>query len=168
MNATTGRRNGPAQATEAVYVAPDDVSGEAITKSLQALLPTRPLPLPRHRFTVLDTFDGRVRRSGAYLTREGENGVSRVAWQSCSGGSALATHLKQPVCFAWDFPDGPLQQLLTSVIGPRRLLAQADAEEYGSLLEVLDDGGKTWHASGLRRAKRGCRRRPRSGGQCPP
>ena len=40
-------------------------------------------------------------------------------------------------------PDGPLQRLLASVVGVRRLLAQAEAEEYGSLLEVLDDRGKT-------------------------
>ena len=45
--------------------------------------------------------------------------------------------------FAWDLPDGPLQQALAPVIGVRRLLAQADAEEHGSLLDVLDDRGKT-------------------------
>jgi CHAD domain-containing protein len=51
--------------------------------------------------------------------------------------------LQQPVSFAWDLPDCQLRQRLTSVIGPRRLLAQADAEEFGSLLEVLDNRGKT-------------------------
>ena len=45
--------------------------------------------------------------------------------------------------FAWDLPDGPLQQALAPVIGVRRLLAQADAEEYGSLLDILDDRNKT-------------------------
>ena len=45
--------------------------------------------------------------------------------------------------FAWDLPDGPLQRALAPVIGVRRLLAQADAEEYGSLLEILDDRDKT-------------------------
>ena len=133
-------RNDTTPATESVYVAPGHASGDAIARSLQALLPTRHHPIPRRRFTVLDTFDGRVRRSRAYLTRDGENGV---AWLSHGGVSQLAMQLKEPVSFAWDFPDGPLQQLVASVVGPRRLLAQAEGEECGSMLEILDDRGKT-------------------------
>ena len=140
MSTTAGRRNDTTPATESVYVAPGRVSSDTITRSLQALLPTRHHPISRHRFTVLDTFDGRVRRSRAYLTRDGENGV---AWLSHGGVSQLAMRLKEPVSFAWDFPDGPLQQLVASVIGPRRLLAQAEGEECGSLLEILDDRSKT-------------------------
>ena len=51
--------NGATPATESVYIVRGDVSPEAITRSLQALLPTRHRPIARHRFTVLDTFDGR-------------------------------------------------------------------------------------------------------------
>jgi CHAD domain-containing protein len=65
-----------------------------------------------------------------------------VAWQS-RGGRHLTLRLEQPLSFAWDLPEGPLQQVLAPVIGVRRLLAQADAEEYGSLLEVVDDRDKT-------------------------
>jgi CHAD domain-containing protein len=135
-------KNGAAATTEAVYVVPGEVSGEAITRSLQALLPTRHHAIARHRFTVLDTFDERVRRAGACLTRGGD-GNATVAWQTRGSGRQLKVRLKQPASFAWDFPAGPLQQTLASVIGPRRLLEQADAEEHGSLLEVLDDVGKT-------------------------
>jgi CHAD domain-containing protein len=135
-------KNGAASATESVYVAPGETSGEAITRSLQALLPTRHRSIARHRFTVLDTFDERVRRAGARLTRGGDDD-STVAWQTRGSGSHLKIRLKQPASFAWEFPTGRLQQTLASVIGPRRLLEQADAEEYGSLLEVLDDRGKT-------------------------
>jgi len=131
-----------ALATESVFVVPGEVSGEAITRSLQALLPTRHHPIAQHRFTVLDTFDERVRRAGARLTRGGDDGAT-VAWQKRGSGSHLKVRLKQPASFAWEFPTGPLQQTLASVIGPRRLLEQADAEEYGSLLEVLDDRRKT-------------------------
>jgi CHAD domain-containing protein len=134
--------HGASAVTESVYVVPGEVSAEAITRSLQALLPTRHQPIARHRFTVLDTFDGRIRRSGARLTRGAVNGTSTVAWQT-RGGSHLTIRLKQPVSFAWDFPDGPLRQALTSVIGARRLLAQTDAEQYGSLLEILDRRDKT-------------------------
>ena len=133
----------PSSASESVYVVRGELSPEAITRSLQAVLPTRHRPIVRHRFTVLDTFDGRVRRAGARLTRGGASGTAAVAWQPRGGGSHLTVRLKQPVSFAWDLPDGPLQKVLAPVIGVRRLLEQADAEEYGSLLEILDDRKKT-------------------------
>ena len=129
--------------TESAYVVRGDVSPEAIARSLQAVLPARHHPIVRHRFTVLDTFDGRVRRAGARLTRAGVNGSSAMVWQPLSGGRHLTVTLKQPVSFAWDLPDGPLQQTLAPVIGVRRLLEQADAETFGSLLEILDDRNKT-------------------------
>ena len=140
MSATAGWRHDTSPAAESVYVVSGQASGDVITRSLQALLPTRHQPIARHRFTVLDTFDGRVRRSRSYLTRDSENAV---AWLSHGGISQLALQLKEPVSFAWDFPEGPLQQRVASVIGPRRLLAQAEGEECGSLLEILDDRNKT-------------------------
>jgi CHAD domain-containing protein len=133
----------PSTASESVYLVRGEVSPEAITRSLQALFPTRHRPIVRHRFTLLDTFDGRVRRAGARLTRGGINGTSTVAWQPRGGGSHLAVQLNEPLSFAWDLPEGPLQQALTPVTGVRRLLAQADVEEFGSLLEILDDRAKT-------------------------
>jgi CHAD domain-containing protein len=134
--------NNPA-ATESVYVVRDEVSPDAIRRSLQALLPTRHQPIAPHQFAVLDTFDGRVRRAGGRLTRTGVNGTSMLAWQPRGGRGQLAVRLQQPVSFAWDLPDGPLRQVLTPVIGVRRLFAQADAEAHGSLLDILDDRGKT-------------------------
>jgi CHAD domain-containing protein len=130
-------------ATECAYVVRGDVSPEAITRSLQTLLPARHRQIVRRRFTVLDTFDGRVRRTGTRLTRGGTNSASTVAWESGYGESHLTVRLKRPVCFAWDLPESPLQHKLARVIGVRRLLAQAHAEQYGSLLEILDDRGKT-------------------------
>ena len=140
MAAVGSRRS---TAAESEYVVRGEVSPEAITRSLQAFLPTRHRPIVRHRFTVLDTFDGRVRRAGGRLTRGGVNGESAVAWRPGGGGRHLAVQLNRPVSFAWDLPDGPLQRALAPLIGVRRLLAQADAEEYGSLLEILDDRDKT-------------------------
>src|SRR5262249_61189533 len=97
----------------------------------------------RNGFPALDRFDGGFRRAAAGLTRSEARGPTTVAWRPRGGGPCLATRLNQPVSFAWDLPDGPLKQVLAPVIGPRRLLPQADAEEYGSLLEILDDRGKT-------------------------
>jgi CHAD domain-containing protein len=125
-----------------VYLVSSDVSRAAITDSLRALLHTRHRPIGRHRFTVLDTFDGRVRRAGARLTRTGD-GAETVAWQPRGGRPSLAVRLKQPVNFAWDLPAGPLHDELAHVIGVRRLLPQADAEEQGLLLDILDERRKT-------------------------
>ncbi len=132
----------PSTVTESTYVVRGEVSAETMTSSLQALLPTRLHRIVRHRFTVLDTFDGRVRRAGTRLTRTGINGTSTIAWQR-RGGYRLTARSKQPINFAWDLPDGPLQQVLAPVVGVRRLLAQAEAEEHGSVLDVLDERGKT-------------------------
>jgi len=127
---------------ESVYVLPHEISAEAVAESLQALLRSRHHPIARHRFTALDTFDGRVRRARALLTRGSLNGASAVAWHPRGGRDQLAVGLKEPVSFAWDLPEGPLQRGVASVIGPRRLLDQADAEEQGAVLEMLDDRGK--------------------------
>ncbi len=131
-------------AAESAYVARGDVSLDAIRSSLQALLETRHHPIVRQRVTLLDTFDGRIRRAGARLTRGGSPGSSMVAWCSRRGGSQLLTvRPKRAVGFVWDLPDGPLQQVLAPVIGVRRLLVQAEAELHGSLLEILDNRSKT-------------------------
>jgi len=51
--------------------------------------------------------------------------------------------LTQPANFAWECPEGPLQRVLESTVGVRRLLDQIDAETSGELLAVLDERGKT-------------------------
>ena len=143
------------RATQSAYVVRGDASPDAITMSLQALLPTRHRPIVRQRLTLLDTFDGRVRRAGARVTQRGVNGTSTLGWQTRRGGSLVTARVKHTVSFAGDRPEGPLQQVLAPVIGVRRLLAQADAEEHGALLEILDDRGKTiarlWIESGRAR-----------------
>ena len=128
---------------ESVYVVSGDASREAITSSLRALLRTRHHAIPRHRFTMLDTFDGRVRQAGARLTRTDTDGVSVIAWQPRDGRAPLTASVTEPVSFAWDLPDGPLQAALSPVIGVRRLLPKADAEEQGLELDILDDRHKT-------------------------
>lgn len=133
----------PLTAIESEYVLAGEASVDTITRSLQALFPTRHHRIVRHRFTLLDTFDSRVQRAGARLTSARTRDSSVLAWQAHGGGSRLAVQLKRPVGFAWDLPDGPLQEVLAPVIGVRRLLAQADTESSGSLLEVLDDRRKT-------------------------
>src|SRR5262249_47257389 len=128
---------------ESVYLVRDDASRTGITNSLRALLRTRHHPIGRHRFTMLDTFDSRVRRAGARLTRTGVDGGATVAWRRRGGGGSFAGRLTEPVNFAGDLPAGALHDELAPVIGVRRLLPQADAEEHGSLLEILDERRKT-------------------------
>ena len=128
---------------ESTYVVSGEVSAQTITRSLQALLPTRHRAIGRQRFTLLDTVDGRVCRAGGRLTHSAVGGQSVFSWKASGRGSELAVRLPQPASFAWDFPDGALYRALASVVGPRRLLPQAEAEECGSILDVLDDRGKT-------------------------
>lgn len=128
---------------ESTYVVRGDLSPDAITRSLQALLPTRLHTIRKRRLTVLDTFDGRLRRAGARLTRrEGREAIT-VACQRRGGGAVLTLKLSEPVSFAWDFPEGPLQRALAPVIGVRRLLVQVHTETFGYLLDVLDNRNKT-------------------------
>ncbi|HKW03277.1 MAG TPA: CHAD domain-containing protein, partial [Vicinamibacterales bacterium] len=128
---------------ESVYLVRGDASPAAITNSLRALLRTRHHAIGRRRFTVLDTFDGRVRRAGARLIRTGGDGDTTVGWRPRGGLAPLNVRLTQPVHFAWDLPAGRLHDEIAPVIGVRRLLPQADAEEHGSLLDILDDRRKT-------------------------
>src|SRR4029453_14359073 len=103
------------------FVVRGEVSPDTIRRSLEALLPTRHRRIGRRRFTVLDTFDGRIRRSGTPPTRGGRDGSATVVWEPRGAAPHLSVRLKQPASFAWDFPDGPLQQELAPVIGVRRL-----------------------------------------------
>jgi len=130
------------KARECTYIVGGQVPPDAIACSLQALLSTRHHPIPRRQFTVVDTFDGRLRRAGARLTRSGVTGHSTMVWQA-RGYGEMKIPVKGSVSFAWDVPPGPLEQAIAPVIGVRRLLAQADVETSGSLLEMLDDRGKT-------------------------
>src|SRR5262249_8963276 len=127
---------------ESAYVVPGELSTEAITKNLLTLLPTRSRSIAKHRFTVLDTFDGRVRQAGASLTRVGADSAPTMKWQTRAGSDRFTIRMARPVSFAWDLPTGPLREEVASIVGPRRLLAQAEAEEQGTLLEMIDDHGK--------------------------
>lgn len=126
---------------ESAFVVPGELTTEAIVQSLVTVLPARLRSVPRHRFIVLDTFDGRVRQAGACLTRAGADRASTVRWQTLAGSDRFAIRTTRPVSFAWDLPDGPLKEEAAPIVGPRRLLAQAEAEEQGSVLEMLDDRG---------------------------
>src|SRR5262245_23706321 len=127
---------------ESAYVVPGELSTEAITRNLLTLLPTRRRSIAKHRFIVLDTFDGRVRQAGASLTRAGVDSAPTVRWQTLAGSDRFAIRMTRPVSFAWDLPEGPLRKQVASVVGPRRLIAQAEAEAQGAVLEMLDDRGK--------------------------
>lgn len=134
--------NAASSIRESAYVVPGELSTETITRNLLTLLPTRRHSIAKHRFTVLDTFDGRVRRARASLTRAGVEGAATVKWQTLAGNDRFAVRMSRPVSFAWDLPEGPLRTEVASIVGPRRLLAQAEAEEQGTVLDMLDDRGK--------------------------
>jgi CHAD domain-containing protein len=127
---------------ESAFVLPGELTTETITQNLLTLLPARRQSFSRHRFTVLDTVDGRVRHADACLTSAGADNASTLKWQTLAGSDRYAIRTTRPVSFAWDLPEGPLKEAVAPVVGPRRLLPQAEAEEQGSALEMLDDCGK--------------------------
>ena len=162
----TGTTNGAA-VSEIGDVVPGEVSADAITSSLQALLPTRHHEIARHRFTVLDTFDGRIRRAGACLTRDGVNGTSAIAWQSRGGGSHFAD-AAQPArqlrmgAPRWSAPAG-------GDIGHRRAAALRPERRRGARFAARcprRSRKRRWRGSASRRARPGCRMRAVSGKGC--
>ena len=128
---------------ESVYFVRGDLPIEVLTRSLQSLLPTRYQAIVPRPFTILDTFDGRIRKNGARLTIRLNDGRPRLAWQPRYGGRVLEVDLAQAPCFVWDVPAGPLRNELMPVIGARRLLPQVDASHSGTLLDILDRRSKT-------------------------
>src|SRR5262249_32963002 len=128
---------------ESVYFVRGDLSIEVLTRTLQSLLPTRYQAIVPRPVTILDTFDGRIRKTGARLTIRLNDGRSRLAWQPRYGGHVLDVDVVQPPCFVWDVPAGPLRSELIPVIGARRLLPQVDASHSGTLLDILDCRSKT-------------------------
>ena len=127
--------------SESTYVV-RGVASDVVTDSLIALLPSRHLRLGRQRVTILDTFDGRVRRGGAWLTRHREGKSLVLTWHP-RGAPSVTVRVDSPVNFVWDMPEGVLRDALTDIVGVRRLLPQAVAEVHGTLLEVLDERSKT-------------------------
>ena len=128
---------------ESIYVVRGDVSADAVTRSLQALVATQHHTIRRGRLTVFDTVDGRIRRAGARLTRRAGRDSDSVTWRRPGRGTNLTLRVTGPVSFAWDLPHGPLQRALAPVVGVRRLMAQFETETTGSLLDVLDPRNKT-------------------------
>jgi CHAD domain-containing protein len=125
------------------YVLSGDVSTDAIVSSLEALLPTRHHATVRQRFTLLDTFDHRVRLAGGTLTGTRTNGRATLSWQDRDDAADVTAYVEEPVHFAWDLPDGPLKQALTPVIGVRRLITHAEMDVSRTVLEILDERSKT-------------------------
>ena len=128
---------------DSVFLVKGDASPAAVARGLRSLLSASERPILPHRFTLLDTFDARVRRAGARLTQAGQNEITRIDWQPADRRGGVTARVSQPPAFAWEFPSGPLRDAVSPVIGVRRLFAQADAESHGTMLDVLDDRRKT-------------------------
>ena len=130
-------------AAESVYIVRGRHSTAAVARSLRALLSTHEHPILPHRFTLLDTFDARVRRAGARLTQSGPAESPTIDWQPAGRRGRVRAQLARPAAFAWEVPDGPLRDALSPVVGVRRLFAQADAEAHGTVLDIVDGRRKT-------------------------
>jgi CHAD domain-containing protein len=128
-------------ALETRYAARRDWPLERLVESLAALMTVRRRPLARRRVTFLDTFDGRVARSGACLTLTEDAVGNRIQWRH--GDLRVGCTLGGPVQFAWDLPQGSVRQRIESIIEMRRLFPLAEIEQDGVLLDVMDEARKT-------------------------
>jgi CHAD domain-containing protein len=134
---------GSSREREALFLVRGDVAPEVLARSLGALLPIRHRHLARRTFAELDTFDGRIRRAGARLTQSTRGTHTTLAWHPHGRGPRLTVRVDRTVRFAWDLPPGPLLDAVGPVIGVRCLIPLAEVEQSGSVLEVLDERGKT-------------------------
>ena len=95
------------------------------------------------RVTFLDTFDWRVHRAGWSLELAGEGTRGRLRLRSLEGGRPLARHAGPPVRLAVELPAGALRDRLAPVLGPRALLAFADAELTETPLTLQANAGRS-------------------------
>lgn len=128
-------------ALETRYAARRDWPVERLVESLAALLPVRKRALARQRITFLDTADGRLGQAGACLTSTADGAGNRVQWQY--GNQRIGCTVDDAPQFAWDIPQGSMRQRIESIVGSRRLLPLAHAEQDGVLLEVMNETHKT-------------------------
>jgi CHAD domain-containing protein len=128
--------------SEALYTINEAIQAEAIADSLQALVSAKTRSIVRRRFTLLDTFNGRIAASGGRLTACAGDAGERLEWRS-EDWRRLDVSVKRHVYFAWDLPSGPLRESLQPVIEARRLLPQVEVEIQGRMLHVLDGDRKT-------------------------
>ena len=150
---------------QALYTCSTAISLVTVTEDLAALLSVRRRTIERYRVTYLDTFDGRVTRSGGCLTVASEGERTRLEWRPGHEHRRFDVMIDRPVGFASDLPDCPLRDRLEPIIAMRRLLPIVTVERGGSVLDVLDEEHKTVARirveSGRARApKRGARWRP--------
>lgn len=95
--------------------------------------------------TLLDTFDGRLRRQGMALWREGRRGsvTMRLEQAGDSSASAALDAGRPDRLLAADLPEGVLGERLRQVIGERALLPRARVRTRSLPLRVCDREGKT-------------------------
>jgi CHAD domain-containing protein len=108
-----------ASRTTSLAVADDGLAGVASALAGLGYLPESPRPV---KLTLLDTFDGRVRRAGLRLTLVESDDTVLVLDGTDETGSSLAVSV-QPR-FASDLPPSPARSRLLPLTAPRALLPQ--------------------------------------------
>ncbi len=91
-------------------------------------------------WTIYDTFDWRL--SGKSLTLQWSGGD--LVLRSLPDGEVLqGCPLASPPGFAWDLPEGPLREQVSSIIEVRRLIELVTAHTWSSTFRVLNKDEKT-------------------------
>ncbi len=89
-----------------------------------------------------DSFDGRVRRSGASLTTHVDGGGTHLQWLGPQGALELSVRGRKPLGLARDLPPGDLRDAASPCLGARKLVPQVELAVRRLCLELLDDEEK--------------------------
>lgn len=127
-------------AKEEIYLLPRDMRFPHCADAwLEGLKVRRALPVNRMRQAFMDTFDGKLRRKGLLLERQG----SRLRLFSREDGSVLhetTLQARRKKLFARDFPDGAFRDALEDAIEIRALLPFGTGLRSIQPLVVMDGG----------------------------
>jgi CHAD domain-containing protein len=126
--------------TTRFHPAPDPA---ALVETLASRLRVEPAPPSTLRVTHLDTFDWRLFKAGARLTREREGRRRRWVWTAPGGEPPRTLPATAKARFSADLPPGWLKDAVAPLLGPRALLEVGEVELERQLLRVVDGGGNT-------------------------
>lgn len=97
----------------------------------------------QRRVTYLDTFDGRLFRSGSVLSMTHADAGIGLHCHSLRGDLLHQLHLPEAPAFSRDMPESRLRSAVAAATGVRRLLPRIEWHESVRHLRVLDDLDKT-------------------------
>ncbi|MGH8478587.1 MAG: CHAD domain-containing protein [Gammaproteobacteria bacterium] len=125
------------------YSVADQGALAALRASLRAAVGARPARVHALSRTYYDTPDRRLYRAGRVLEVIERRGERSLVLRALGNARVLATQaMSAPPRFARDLPEGPMQERVAALAGPRVLLPLARVRSRVTPLSVLDKQGQ--------------------------